>query len=187
MFEITPVYRSAVTILPPEEVLPPIQNIRRKFDRRFARWMPHINLLYGFLPDRYFLEAAAIITKNLTTFTPFQITFASYNFFKHRQSCTAWLQPDPAGKKSLKELQAILESIFPQCSEQRKKSAAGFTPHLSVGQFKNIAEAKDNLPQWNSLTFKVESVYLISRRRQDPFQIRYRSDFGKQETILINL
>jgi len=184
--KITPVYRSAIVIIPPEEILPPIQEIRQKCDRNFIRWMPHINLIYGFIPDKYFPEAAKKIAKNLVDFESFTINFAGFNTFKHRRSCTAWLQPDPEPKNALKKLQATLESIFPQCDEQGKKSQAGFTPHLSVGQFKNPDQAINNLPEWHSVTFKLESIYLISRRQEDPFQIRYRIDFGKQEPILIN-
>ncbi len=129
---IDPVYRSAIVIIPPEEILPAIQNIRRKFDRSFVRWMPHINLIYGFLPDEHFSEAAEEIANILANFEPFEITFAKFNTFEHRKSCTAWLQPDPDRENVLQELQATLESIFPQCNEQSTKSAAGY--RLDFGQ-----------------------------------------------------
>ncbi len=180
---IAPVYRSAVVIIPPEEILPAIQKIRRQFDRNFVRWMPHINLLYGFLPEQHFPEAAEKIACTLANFKPFDIALSGFNTFKHRKNCTAWLQPDSDPSDALQKLQATLESVFPQCYEQGNKSAAGFTPHLSVGQFIQADEAKENLPQWHPLTFKVESIYLISRRRDDAFEIRYQIDFGNQNTI----
>ena len=182
---IDPVYRSAVVIIPPEELFPAIQKIRRQFDRSFVRWMPHINLLYGFLPDQHFPEAAEKIASTLVNFEPFEVTLSGFNTFKHRKNCTAWLQSDSDPSDALQKLQATLESIFPQCNEQGNKSAAGFRPHLSVGQFKTPAEAKENLPLWHPVTFKVESIYLISRRRDDPFEIRYQIDLGKQNTICL--
>ena len=182
---VAPVYRSAVVIIPPEEILPAIQKIRRQFDRNFVRWMPHINLLYGFLPDKYFPEAAEKIASTLANFEPFEISLSGFNTFKHRKNCTAWLQPDSEPSDALQKLQATLESVFPQCNEQGDKSAAGFTPHLSVGQFGKAAEAKENLPQWHPVTFTVKSIYLISRRRDDPFEMRYQIDFSKQDTICL--
>src|SRR5262249_22586144 len=55
--ELSPVYRSAVVLIPPAEVRTPIQAIRTRHDRHLDRWMPHINLLYGFIPRQHFAEA----------------------------------------------------------------------------------------------------------------------------------
>ena len=82
--------------------------------------------------------------------------------------------------------------MFPQCSEQSRKSEAGFTPHLSVGQFSTPEEAFAKLPQWHPRSFTVKSIALISRRGDEPFEIRKIINFGERETIsgsseLINL
>ncbi len=42
------VYTSAVVIIPPKNIWPPIQEIRKEYDRQINRWMPHVNLLYPF-------------------------------------------------------------------------------------------------------------------------------------------
>ena len=66
-----PVHTSAVVIIPPEPLWGQIDDIRKQFDRSYGRWMPHINLIYGFLPESYFSEAAAamegILTAGLTS------------------------------------------------------------------------------------------------------------------------
>ena len=41
-------HTTAVVLIPPESVQPPIQAIRSVHDRNFLRWMPHITLLYPF-------------------------------------------------------------------------------------------------------------------------------------------
>jgi poly(A) polymerase len=214
---ISPVYKSAVVIIPPDDILPAIQSIRRRFDRQFHRWMPHITLLYGFLPEAYFPEAAAAIAQALTKLEPFTITLSNFETFTQSSSCTAWLNPRsctivsnrqdacstkdefscgtgilPVHKRvvengarselnpipqpvdALHQLQAILQQIFPQCNEQSTKSANGFTPHLTVGQFTTAEVAKTQLPQWHPVKFQVDSIALISRRDNEPFEIRYR-------------
>ncbi|MCC3422197.1 MAG: DUF504 domain-containing protein [Microcoleus sp. PH2017_07_MST_O_A] len=146
---ISPVYKSAVVIIPPDDILPAIQSIRRRCDRQFHRWMPHINIIYGFLPESYFSEAAAAITQALTKLEPFTITLSNFETFTHSSSCTAWLNPIPQPADPLHQLQAILQQIFPQCDEQSSKSANGFTPHLTVGQFDTTEVAKTELSQWH--------------------------------------
>ena len=47
-------HKTAVVIIPPEDVWDPIQKIREKYDRQFRRWMPHITLIYPFRPFEEF-------------------------------------------------------------------------------------------------------------------------------------
>jgi poly(A) polymerase len=173
-----PVHHTALAIIPPEEVWPAIQAVRHCYDRHIGRWMPHINLLYGFIPAEHLAEAAQVIAGALADFPPFTITLDGYDVFTHRRSVTAWLRPadDPAG--SLQALQARLEALFPTCTQQSEHSDAGFIPHLSVGQFSSAAEAHRILPAWQPLTFRALSVALIARQGNDPFTIRYRVPLG---------
>ncbi len=136
--------------------------------------MPHINIIYGFLPESYFSEAAAAITQALTKLESFTITLSNFETFTHSSSCTAWLNPIPQPAIALHQLQAILQQIFPQCDEQSSKSANGFTPHLTVGQFPTTQVAQTELSQWHPVKFQVDSIALISRRDNEPFEIRYR-------------
>ncbi|MBD1920305.1 DUF504 domain-containing protein [Microcoleus sp. FACHB-831] len=184
---VRPVYQSAVVVIPPAEVWSAIQAIRRRYDRQIDRWMPHITLIYGFVPEEYFEEAAQAIARSLAVVEPFEITLSGFDTFEHRSSSTAWLRPVTQPERALHQLQAVLQQLFPQCDEQSKKSPAGFTPHLSVGQFKSVQEAIAQLPSWHPISFPVESVALISRRGDEPFEVRYLVPLGKEikDTALI--
>ncbi|MBV6625868.1 MAG: DUF504 domain-containing protein [Rivularia sp. (in: Bacteria)] len=175
---ISPVYRSAIVIIPPEDILPAIQTIRQRYDARFERWMPHINLIYGFVPESYFDEAAEIITSAVAQIQPFTVTLNNFETFTHRKSSTAWLYPIAQPETALHQLQAVLQSLFPQCNEQSRKSDAGFKPHLSVGQFSTSEEAFAKLPQWHPRSFTVKSIALISRRGNEPFEVRCIINLG---------
>ncbi|MCT7951301.1 RNA repair domain-containing protein [Ancylothrix sp. C2] len=177
---VKPVYQSAIVLIPPMEIWPVIQKIRQKYDSKVGRWMPHITLIYGFVPEKFFAEAVQLIQPHLESLQPFEITLSEFDTFQHRQNCTAWLRPAPNPPQALHQLQATLQQLFPQCNEQSNKSRAGFTPHLSVGQFKNPAEAQALLPVWHPLTFRVESVALISRRGDEPFQVQQIVKLGSQ-------
>ncbi|WP_339375947.1 poly(A) polymerase [Calothrix sp. NIES-2098] len=170
---VRPVYQSAVVVIPPDNVLPAIQTIRQRYDARVERWMAHINLLYGFLPESYFAEAVEIIAPALAQLQPFLITLTDFQTFTHRKSSTAWLRPVAQPENALHELQAVLQNLFPQCDEQSSKTTAGFTPHLSVGQFPSPEAAIAELPQWHPISFTVDSIALISRRGDEPFEVRH--------------
>jgi hypothetical protein len=50
-------HHTAVVAIPPPEVWSPIQAIRRQHDRNVQRWMPHITLIYPFMPRKHCGEA----------------------------------------------------------------------------------------------------------------------------------
>ena len=53
------VYTSTVALVPPEEAWLPIQQARESLrDKGLYRWPPHINLLYPFVPEEHFAQAA---------------------------------------------------------------------------------------------------------------------------------
>ncbi len=175
--KLLPVYHSAIVIIPPKELWPSIQAIRKLYDKKIERWMPHITLIYGFIKEEYFKEASQLILNALKHLTPFTITLTEFNTFTHRSSSTAWLKPVVTPAKALHELQATLQKLFPKCDEQSNK-ASGFTPHLSVGQFDSPTTAMKKLPTWQPIEFTVDSVALISRHGDTPFEVKHIVPIG---------
>ncbi|KJE98040.1 hypothetical protein CAOG_008076 [Capsaspora owczarzaki ATCC 30864] len=173
------VHHSAVCIIPSPAIWAPIQAIRAKHDKSFDRWMPHINLVYGFIADEadQFDTAASRFTRALQGNAPtFTITLAEFDMFQHGRSCTVFLKPTRRHEQqAILHLQRILEQQYPQCVEQSSRSPKGFVPHLTVAQFGTSAEALRFIRQWQAdwkpLTFTVSTVSLISRHGTDPFSV----------------
>jgi poly(A) polymerase len=184
VLSVPPVHQAAVVLIPPDEVWPAIEALRSKHDRNYERWMPHVTLLYPFVPEEHFAEAEALIAQALRDLPPFQVTLTGFEYFEHRGSVTAWLKPEDQPHGALKALQAALEAALPQCNEQGRKSERGFTPHLSVGQLprSSPAELRRTLAawerDWKPLTFEAREVCLISRRGDVPFEVRRRVALG---------
>ena len=151
--------------------------------------MPHINLLYPFLPEDQFEKAVPILQEALkkTNIKPFKLNLSKFCYFDHGKSCTIWLQPDIEGGVSEEEakkngvasnnyihqIQKALEDCYPHLAEQRP-----FQPHFSVAQCNGKANAekliKEFSENWQTVTFTVDGVYLISRRDfDDPFHVRH--------------
>lgn len=179
--QVAPVHRSAVVLIPPEELWPSIQRLRAEHDKHASRWMPHVTLLYGFVPEEHFEAAAAIAAEALASFEPFTVRLERLDLFRHRGSSTLWARPDSRPPHRLEDVQRALQSAFPRCDEQSSHSETGFTPHLSLGQ-SEVRSAPETLAAWQRdwlpLEFEVREVQLISRRGDEPFEVRYSVRLG---------
>ncbi|MBI4566258.1 MAG: 2'-5' RNA ligase family protein [Planctomycetes bacterium] len=166
--------RSALAVLPPRETWEPIQAIRRVHDRKIGRWMPHINLLYPFIPAERFDEAAPRLAEACAKVAPFETTLVEFRRFAHSSgSATTWLAPEP--KPAFVALQAILEACFPFCSDISSRQPSGYIPHLSVGQAASTEEARRITASlqraWEPLRFRVDAVALLRRGPATPFEV----------------
>ncbi len=171
---IQPTYRSAIVIIPPKAAWKTIQPLRELYDSKVGRWMPHITLIYGFWPEEYFELAAEQIAPIAKRINPFSLELKEYGYFSHRLNTTAWVLPV---SDELKPLQASLQALFPNCDEQSKR-AQGYSPHLSIGQFDSVIEAKQILPMWSSIDFEVGAIALISRVGEEPFNVQCEVELG---------
>lgn len=167
-----PTYHSAVVIIPDENVWPAIQQIRKRYDRNYLRWMPHITLIYGFVPEELLEAASQLVSDAVTGLEAFTLTLTAPGTFTQRASTTGWIQPVTDIEGALQKLQAALQRLFPTCDEQSSR-ATGFHPHLTVGQFASEEEARKNLASWKPVAFHVSSVALISRKGKRPFEVRH--------------
>ncbi len=169
-------HRTAVVLIPPEDVWQPIQAIRREHDRQVRRWMPHVTLLYPFRPHEEFDAAAGALAEACRSVEPFEVSLGELRWFSHgRRGFTMWLSPEPAGE--LVELHEALWLTAPDCDHVRRH-AVGFVPHLSVGQVRDRRRL-DRLiatlqADWRPIRFRATAVSLI--RREDPPDDVFRVD-----------
>jgi len=168
-------HRTSVVVIPPPEVWEPIQAIRRQHDRQIHRWMPHVNLLYPFVPREQFDLAVPLLTAACQQVSAFDATLATFRSFTHASGrSTLWLAPEP--RASFVQLQAVLHTAFPAYDDQSRFSG-GFTPHLSVGQVASKRELRSLTAtlqaEWQPLPFPIAAVALIWREADGPFQVEH--------------
>jgi 2'-5' RNA ligase len=170
--------RSAVAIVPPESVWDPINAIRKRHDKQFVRWMPHINLVFPFVhPDRLDEEqerlAAACVAVG-----PWEVTLEAFHHFKHSSNrASVWLDPQP--REPLEALYSALVAQFPHL-DTAHRFAAGFTPHLTVGQARTLVLgrrlAHELNETWQPVTFTLDALTVLRRTIRDPFEVACRVD-----------
>lgn len=169
------VHNSAMVIIPPKILWPPIQAIRKQYDRQIQRWMPHINLIYPFVPLSKFNHIIHKIKPVCERIKSFPLTFKEIKYFKHgKQNYTLWLAPQP--REKIISVQSKLITIFPRLDDLNRFKG-GFTPHLSIGQIKGNTQFKKLLShlqeKWEPISFTCGEIYFIHRtpQKNSPFQI----------------
>ncbi|CAF4827340.1 unnamed protein product, partial [Rotaria sp. Silwood2] len=79
-------HKTALCLIPPENVWEQIQSIRSKYDKAYPRWMPHINLIYPFVSDSEFANIKIQLDSILNQRKQFEIEFdkTSFEYFKQK-------------------------------------------------------------------------------------------------------
>jgi 2'-5' RNA ligase len=155
---------SACVIIPPKDIWEPIQKIRRKYDSKVQRWMPHINLFYPFTPKQDYDKIFRDFEIKCNQINAFTIYLKQFKYFRHRYQ-TYTIRQDPEPNDLIIHLQRKLLKVAPEYNDVNQFSG-GFRPHLSVGQFTTykihdfIAQLQKN---WDPLKFRVNQIYFISR------------------------
>jgi poly(A) polymerase len=143
--------------------------------------MPHITLLYPFMPRKQCGEALPRLLEIGRQSAALQVTLATFKAFRHAfGKATMWLAPEPC--HAFVTLQASLQAAFPAYNDQ-SRFPTGFTPHLSIGQASSPRDRQQLLEtlqaSWQPVQFTLTAIALIWREADGPFEIAHVIPMGE--------
>jgi len=157
---------SALALVPDEAAWPEIQALRSLHDsRQFPVWPPHVNILYPFVQEADFSDAARRLAEATAAIGPMKLRFSRLGRFGR----VAFLAPECDDDPGLAKLYEACASAFPELPLERH----AFCPHLTVGQFRSAAECRSFLDGAVPIVVDVEIACLSMLARdtmKDPFR-----------------
>lgn len=171
--DLPPTARTALAWIAPEAVAAEVDPIRAAHDPSFARWPAHVNVLFGFVPEHAFEDAAAIVREVAEELAPFDARLEGVKVFEHASTTTAWIDPAAGDPRPWAELRARLGARFPACDTR-----GGKVPHLTIAK----AAGEPPIGAWEraigAIDARVSRITLLSRREDEPMQPRAHVTLG---------
>jgi 2'-5' RNA ligase len=143
--------------------------------------MPHIPVVYPFVPNDDFPRAATILGPVLRNIKPFTVTLSRVSSYTSKTGSTVFAVPETNPPNAIKELQRAIETVLPEYNELVLKNESGFAPHLTLGQYdkEGIEETVAKLQaQWQPIDWEVKELYMVSRNGDVPFEVRQALQLG---------
>jgi len=164
-----PTARTALAWIPPRRLWPAIQDARRAHDPRVDRWPPHVNVLFGFVPEAHFDRALSLLAAAATDVEPFTTRLDGVHTFGQREDATLWLDPAATNEPGWAAMRRAAGERFPTC----RGRADGYTPHLTLGRSTDpqrvAAECAKAIP---AASARVGEWAVLSRRGDEPMTVR---------------
>lgn len=170
--------KCAICFIPPESELEFIQNIRQEHDSAFSRWMPHVNLVFPFLPTYKVGAIREQLKKELAKLKPFEMKFQKFSHFPKKGFSTVHVVPE-CDDNQINQIYDIILKVTGLLPEKE------FHPHMTVGQFPT-AETDAWLAkleqQFEPFSYLCNSIYVVERDEDTPFRITSVFKLGVPES-----
>lgn len=162
--------QTALCIIPPYELWETINRykISSESNVQESRWMPHLNLFFGFTQPEYFYEIHKNISKlNLKSF---EIEFNKLAFFHHEKNFTLFLQPSVESVTKLRMLYSKLNSsdiLKLACFDAKTI----FNPHIALGNTDDQQKILSAMKQHVNIKFEIANLSFVSRIGLEYFKV----------------
>jgi poly(A) polymerase len=169
---------TALTIIIPNHLRKNINYIRDKYDPVSDKWMPHVNIFFGFVPYDDFDIAYEKIKPLVNEYLGIEIILNKMNILDHDETKTLCLFPSDDSEILLRELRNRIREILVLPNDR-------FQPHLSLGKFSDDGYKK-YLNEPFSISFKLNGLYFTNKHDEPYIEIKRcinNTDLTKEQIL----
>lgn len=134
-----------------------MQKIRKELDENYSKWMPHLSIHLGWIPESEFADWMDSNEETFKKINPFEVILDKPDFLTHDSAYTLILRPN----KSCSNKLVNLFKLFGSESE----------PHLTIGKFKDKTKLDSKLKLLSdtklSIKWNLTQLHLVSRKNRD--------------------
>lgn len=170
--------QTALCIIPPYDIWNEINN--HKISNSLERWMPHINLFFGFVEPEYFYEVYNNIKKiDLSEYSDMFLEFDKIDYYKHEKNYTLYLKPSENTLFKLREIYDKLcsSSIIKLKQYDVKKI---YNPHISLGNTEDESKIIFAIKKRINIKFNLLNLSFVSRIGLEYFKVLKNIVIGKK-------
>lgn len=177
--------KTALCIVLPFERWGPLLGLRAPITASSAaavakadRWMPHISISLGFVPEDEFFTVEPAIARILASFLPMRIAFGPASVLSHEAAHSVVLEVEPAVRSQLQLMRDALSSIV-RMEHSGGSRGEGYRPHLTL-QRCPTKEAADRLARrlGSTLSFSFTCHRLTCVSRESTTYMRVVNTIG---------
>lgn len=151
---------TALCLIPPRDLWPSLNRVRSLYDKAYAKWPPHVNLVYPFVRPEVLAEAARILCLvHLDAHAPGRVSLSEADTFTHRNHSTVLLRPAHGpGAAAISRLRHHVCRVLGLPSDD-----GAYQPHMTVAQ--------SDHPLSDSHSFLLEKARLLAPLSWDVSQL----------------
>lgn len=161
-------YETALCILPPQDLWPPIDRFRALNDKGYGKWPPHINLMYPFVPPNELDKAVKILAEvEHSRGLPHRVTLTDADTFAHRHDSTIFLCPNA------EDTNHALEALATRLNEALGRvGRKPYRSHMTVAQSLDSHSDRhkfllDKARLLSPISWEVSELAVLVREKQE--------------------
>lgn len=158
-------HETALCAIPPRELWPSVDRLRCLYDKAYAAWPPHVNIIYPFVRPEVLEHTVQFLQRNPIAHQP-QIVLDIANSFQHKHHNTIFL--GQSSKDNVNELSKLKNFISNALGQPQNSTNGDFIPHMTIGQSDDHEAAPhhfllEKARRLAPLTWKVRELAILVR------------------------
>lgn len=162
-------HHTALCLVPPRHLWPPIDHLRALYDKAYEKWPPHINLIYPFVSQDSLPRSAELIQAVLqlraeAAEPALRVSLDAVDVFTHKHDNTIFLHD--SDRERISRLNTLRSDILKSLGQREHVSRM----HMTVTQSEDVSSSTHKFLQHKvgllpKVEWEVEELHILEREQ----------------------